>query len=136
MSQELRAAVVNVCSVRNKLDEIINIIIQNDLDILALTEIWLTSDDKDQFYVNALTLPGYNLYCYPRKDNAGHGGAAVLVRATISVRSATQYVADSFENCVIYVAIDSSLLDVCVIYRPPPNTRNKLTTKQFTTDFG
>ena len=60
----------------------------------------------------------------------------MLVRATISVRSATQYVADSFENCVIKVAIDSSLLDVCVIYCPPPNTRNKLTTKQFITDFG
>ena len=32
--------------------------------------------------------------------------------------------------------INSSLLDVCVIYRPPPNTRNKLTTKQFIADFG
>ena len=59
----------------------------------------------------------------------------MLVRATISVRSATPYVADSFENCVINVAIDSSLLDVCVIYRPPPNTRNKITTKQFIADF-
>ena len=86
-SKEFKVAAVNVCSVRNKLDRIIGLVIQHDLDILALTEIWLTSDEKDQFYINALTLPGYNLYCYPRKDDSGYGGVAVLARATIPVKS-------------------------------------------------
>ena len=74
----LKAGLVNVQSVRNKIDHIIEAIISHDLDILILTETWLTTDDKDQFYIRALNIKWYKLYAFPRGTNTGHGGVGVL----------------------------------------------------------
>ena len=83
----LRVGFVNTQSVPNKVDELTNIIIHNYLDVLALYEHWLTTRDKDRFYVNALSLPGYKFHFFSRPK--GYGGVALLLRSSIKVKSVT-----------------------------------------------
>ena len=57
----LVVGVLNAQSTQNKTDRIRAAIIEHDVDILALTETWLTSTAKDEFFVKSLTLSGYKL---------------------------------------------------------------------------
>ena len=78
----LKAGLVNVQSVRNKIGHIIGTIISHDLDVLILTETWLTTDDKDQFFIRALIIKGYKFYSFPRGNNTGHGGVDIVIRSS------------------------------------------------------
>ena len=44
---------VNAQSVRNKVDIIHDLIVGDDLDVLAITEHWLSDKDKDIVYINS-----------------------------------------------------------------------------------
>ena len=110
----------------NKVDELTNIIIHNDLDVLALCEHWLTPRDKDRFYVNALSLPGYKFHFFMRPK--GYGGVALLLRSSIKVKSTRQFASEYFENCILTLCVDSKCLDICVLYSPPVSEKNNVTT--------
>ena len=97
----LKAGLVNVQSVRNKIDQIIEAIISHDLDVLILTETWLTTDDKDQFFIGALNIKGYKFYSFPRGNNTGHGGVGIIIRSSINTKSASQCGSTNFENCIL-----------------------------------
>ena len=129
----LKVGSVNAQSVRNKVDELTNIIIHNDLDVLALCEHWLTTRDKDRFYVNALALPGYKFHFFSRPK--GHGGVALLLRSSIKVKSMRQFASEYFENCILTLCVDSNCLDICVLYSPLASEKNNVTTTQFITEF-
>ena len=92
----LKAGLVNVQSVRNKIDHIVEAIISHDLDILILTETWLTTDDKDQFFIRALNIKGYKFYSFPRGNNTGHGGVGIIIRSSINIKSASQTLRTAF----------------------------------------
>lgn len=132
----LNIGVLNTQSVRNKTDIITNIIIEQKLDILALTETWLTTDERDQFFIEALTLPGYDFHSFPRIDNSGHGGVAVLHKSNIKIKTISQYSSKNFENCVITFILDSKPVDMIVVYRPPPSAKNHLSIGGFLEEFG
>ena len=129
----LRVGSVNTQSVRNKVDELTNIIIHKDLDVLALCEHWLTTRDKDRFYVNALSLPGYKFHFFSRLK--GYGGVALLLRSSIRVKSTRQFASEYFENCILTLCVDSKCLDICVLYSPPASEKNDVTTTRFITEF-
>ena len=74
----LTVGCLNIQSVRNKTDIIRDIVINHDIDMLSLTETWLTTNDKDDFHVNGLSLAGYEL-------NHGYGGVGVLQKASIKI---------------------------------------------------
>ncbi len=60
--------------------------VEYDMDILALTETWLTSNPADEIYVYALSLPGYKLYHVPPSKTADdHDGVAVLYKTGLKV---------------------------------------------------
>jgi exonuclease III len=126
---------LNAQSVRNKTDLIRDIVLEHDIDILSLTETWLTTKDKDDVHIKGLSLPGYEFHHMPRKGNRGYGGVAVLHKANIKVIKSNVYKADSFENMQIKFNTGSRCLDLVTLYRPPPNTKNKLTTTQFFEEF-
>ena len=115
-----KAGLVNVQSVRNKIDHIIEAIISHDLDILILTETWLTTDDKDQFFIRALNIKGYKFYSFPRGNNTGHGGVGIIIRSSINIRSASQCDSTNFENCILSLDLKQQRVDLCAVYRPPP----------------
>ena len=110
---------LNVQSARNKSDVICDIVTEHDIDILTLTETWLTFQDKDDLHVKGLTLPGYEFLHVPRKGNGGYGGVGILHKANIKIINKEVYEANSFENLQIKFNTGSRCLDLVTMYRPP-----------------
>ena len=74
----LTFACLNIRSLRNKVDSICRFLKLTSIDILALTETWLTSMDTDA----ALDIDGYSFF---RKDGSGNGsGVAIYIRKAIN----------------------------------------------------
>ena len=74
---KIMLGVLNAQPARNKVDRIHDVIIEHDIDILALTETWLTPARKDEFLVKSLAISGYKLYSVTRKGNKGYGGVQI-----------------------------------------------------------
>ena len=115
----------------NKTDVIRDIVIDHDIDILSLTETWLTTRDKDDLHVKGLSLVGYEFSHIPRRGNRGYGGVGFLHKAAIKIIKSDVYKSDSFENMQIKFNTGSRCLDLVTLYRPPPNKKNKFTNTQF-----
>ena len=127
--------VLNVRSVRQKTDQINQYITQNDVDIMALTETWLTSDDRDRKWISALTPDGYKFINIPRISGKG-GGIAIIHKTNLSLKCTTdahRFV--SFEHIQCRLVTNSFVVDIVILYRPPPSKKNKLTTAMFTHEF-
>ena len=107
----------------------------HDIDVLAMTETWLTSAAKDELFIKGLKIGGYDLFSVPRKGNGGYGGVAILYKKNLSVLSKTSCKFSSFEHCEVTFNTGSKQLNVNVVYRPPPSQKNKLTNKMFFDEF-
>ena len=102
-SKELCIFLLNTQSARNKIEIIRNSIIEHDIDILAMTETWLTSAAKDELFIKGLKIGGYDLFSVPRKGNGGYGGVAILYKKNLSVLSKTSCEFSSFEQTLNHV---------------------------------
>ena len=76
---ETRFALFNVRSVRNKRLLIKDYVVDNDVDIFALTETWLHPDNRDDQVIGDLIPVGYSFYHVPRQFGNG-GGVGILVK--------------------------------------------------------
>ena len=66
---------MNVLSLGNKLDCVIDHITDNRLDIVWITETWLSNDDKNNMsVVNTCLNNSYNLHHRPRNTGRRSGG--------------------------------------------------------------
>ena len=84
----LTAALLNSQSVRNKVDLIGEAVIEHDIDILALTETWLTNTPKDEYYTKELSFSGYKLINVPCPGGGGHdGGVAIIHKDGLSAQT-------------------------------------------------
>ena len=68
-------------SCRQIVNDLSEIIIENNLDILMLTETWLY-EQGDEAYITAMTPPGYTCHSFPR--GARGGGIAFIIIACLS----------------------------------------------------
>ena len=62
---------VNACSIRNKTDVFTDQVIDANIDLMAITETWLSPGDKDTKTVKELTPVGYKFVHAPRKNRRG-----------------------------------------------------------------
>ena len=93
---------------------------------MALTEIWIRSDDNNQHVTAGLVPTGYS--CHHSDREGGHGGGIALIcRDSIKVKSRPGYQSWTFEAIEIYLTIVSGNVKLIVIYRPPSNSKNRLT---------
>ena len=134
-SKELCICLLNTQLARNKIEILRNTIIDHDIDILTMTETWLTSAAKDELFIIGLKMGGYDLFSVPRKGNGGYGGVAILYKKNLSVLSKTSCEFSSFEHCEVTFNTGSKQLNVNVVYRPPPSQKNRLTNKMFFDEF-
>ncbi|XP_072020366.1 uncharacterized protein [Amphiura filiformis] len=109
----------------------------NNLDILAITESWLTGDHRDDHAIADLTstLPDYNLHHIPRKNRAG-GGVCVCLRKSFKINMSTIKEYDSFQY--IDLAITSRCqtpLRLIVLYRPQKTECKQNTAPIFFREF-
>ena len=106
----LKACTVNVNSVTNKVTHLKNMIDEEQLDIVSISETWLTSGCSGSF----VDIPGFSL-C--RGDVAGtvrKHGAALYIRSSLSHMQITV----QLPNIAVVHLLDFDLFIVSV-YRPP-----------------
>ena len=79
----MRFATTNLRSVRQKSAALSDLISSKQIDILAMTETWLSSCDTAACLAD-ISPPGFSLFHCPRPSGRG-GGVAFLVRETFKV---------------------------------------------------
>jgi exonuclease III len=120
----IRAALVNARSLSNK-STIMNAFIDtNHLDLVAITESWLTGNDVvDNQILNDASPNGYNFFNVPRSHKRG-GGIALIFRKALQIKSIPDFhLSNAFESAVFQVSNSSQMLTIVVIYRPPNMSR-------------
>ena len=111
-------ALLNVRSIRNKGEFIADYVFEHDIDILCLTETWLTPHDDS--LVASLTPDGFTFHHLPRQGRRG-GGVGIMLKSSFRVDMVKPWRAGSFEclELVFRGRIVPSTLRLFVIYRPP-----------------
>ncbi len=109
---------INARSVRNKADEIVQYIIENDIDVCVVTETWLTPDD--QLTVREITPTGYATKCVCRENRRG-GGIAIIFRQTCCLKVLEPSVkTNAFESLEAILKTPKQVyIRLVVVYRPP-----------------
>ena len=127
--------ILNARSVRNKTTDILDHIHEHDLDIVAITETWLTNKDSDLPVTRALTPPGYNLIHHPRRSRRG-GGIAILHKESVKATSLKTFTnIHSFEAMSLKLTLFGKCVILLVVYRPPPNKKNGSSVVDFFKEF-
>ena len=108
----------NARSIVNKIDELELYIKEEDLDIIGITETWLT----EEILTSEICPEGYTLYRKDRKDlvKTRGGGVALFVKNDINITEREDINEQLFPEslwCEILSKGDKTLLGVC--YRPP-----------------
>ena len=72
---------------KNKTTHVCDLVISERLDILAITEAWLTDDYRDNHVLADIktTLPGFDLHCAPRLGRRG-GGICIIFRKEFIIK--------------------------------------------------
>jgi exonuclease III len=109
--------VINCQSIRNKADVLVDYIKDNNLDMVAMTETWLKSDDNR--IIGDLTPSGFKLIHLPRQGRRG-GGVGLLYKETISVSDKIDESTPSLEAFSVYVKTETTSFRLIVIYRLIP----------------
>lgn len=128
---------INTQSASNKADLLTDYIIEHDLDIVCLTETWLSNAEKHRKIIADLTLPGYKFQHAPRLNRTG-GGVAVIHRESVNLVTSSIHTFSSFESMCCDLIPDNTgsvSLKLIILYKPPYSRRNKITSSMFLQDF-
>jgi hypothetical protein len=135
VNNTLSLGLINARSVKNKVLEIVDHIVDERLDIVAITESWMGPEGHDLITEGNLCPPGYKLILSSRTHGRG-GGVALLVKSSIkhiSKSALTKPVSFEYVECVLKTR--GCAINLVVIYRPPPSQKNKFTVQQFLDEF-
>ena len=128
----LRFCLWNCQSVRNKTAALQDYLCEKKIDLCALTETWLLSDDDT---VRAECIPSeYKIFDQIRSRRGG-GGIALLSCAKLSVSIITTGERTSFEFVEYMVSHENNSIKVVVVYRTPYSGSHQVTVTTFLNEF-
>ena len=115
----------NSQSCRQKATDIHVLIIDNDADVLLLTETWFYPQGNEA-YIDTMTTAGYYFHSFPRSGSTG-GGIAFVTRTNLS-EFVTFRPLDytSFESVEMSLRVNDAFVSCICLYRPPKSKTNKL----------
>ena len=117
--KSLNCALINIQSVTSKTLEIRELIAEKSLDILALTETWLSNNDSSK--IAELVSDTHIFYHVPREGRGGGVGLCLSKRFThVKMIKSLNYT--SFEYIHINFSLTNKLYKIIVLYRPPPKS--------------
>lgn len=114
-----------------------DLIISHELDILGITESWLTGTFRDDPVIADFnnTLPGYDFHYVPRIGRRG-GGVCICLRKSFKVRTMDRKSFESFEYIDLAITSRSQKpLRLIVIYRPQTTKAKQRTAPIFFHEF-
>ena len=133
--QPLKFFLLNVRSIRKKTLLLRDYIVEHDIDLLAITETWLTDDSSDEFYCRDICPEGYKIEQLPR-NYADGGGVALVYRRCFKVKKDVQTIHRSFKLINIHItSACNHNLKLVVIYRAPPSLENGFTVRMSFEEF-
>ena len=111
-------ALLNVRSLKSKVDIVKDYIIEKHVDIFVLTETWM--DDSCTYESEEVTPSGYTFLRVDRQNNRG-GGVGFISKEEYKPRLLKSQQYASFEHCVVELK-HTTVLKFVVIYRPPSSS--------------
>lgn len=121
---------LNARSVNNKSTSVCDLIVSNNVDLLALTETWLGTK-TDKAVISEIKPDSYEILQVPRKDKRG-GGVALIYKDAIDIKRSKPILSYThFELLECNVTVQSIRFRLCIVYRPPPSKENKLKNSVF-----
>lgn len=105
---------INARSLLHKFIQIKNYLENNNIDIMAITETWLT----DLIINERLSINGYKLLRFDRRQGRG-GGIVIYVRTTLHCQLINIHVTKHFEQLWIEFKTQNIKTLLGAIYRPP-----------------
>ena len=117
-SQSMQCGLLNARSVNSNAGIIAQHLVSFDLDLVAVTESWLTPDSGDDV-LRGICPEGYLSLHRPRLEKRG-GGLALIYRSTIRPHILDiPFIPTVFESLVCSLSINSSAILLVLLYRPP-----------------
>ena len=111
-------ALVNARSLSKRTNVISHYIVSNNLNLLAVTEIWLTTTSGDNDLLD-LCPTGFSAVHLARSNKRG-GGVALFYRDSFSVEVVPAGLTlPSFEHLVVMLRFNSVCVRLVIVYRPP-----------------
>ena len=134
----LRFGYLNTRSCRGKTEDIVDLILEESVDILFITETWL-KESGDEVTINDLKPPNYELKSLPRKDRRG-GGIAVIYKESlnpkINFKDETTFEHTHFEIMELTIDLFKKFFHVACLYRPPYSKANRCSSPLFIEELG
>ena len=126
----------NCRSCMNKQSSINQLIVEENVDFMFLTETWIQKKKHAESITNPLKPPGYFLRSFPRKIRTG-GGIAFIVREQYkpSILEVVELSFTSFEAVQLNISLSEKHFTVLCVYRPPRSKKNKIPDSVFLNEF-
>ena len=130
---------MNCQSMCNKLDFIFDHVKEYGLDIVALTETWLSNQEpRNKFVIDQCDAKGYILHHIPRSSGRKGGGVGILLSNHIKLVTRLVHVnsnISSFESNEAVITVCSISIRLAIIYRMPPCKANGIKIATFCEEF-
>ena len=112
----LNCALVNTRSCIRKTQDIQHLLTNRNLDICALIETWIKTNDN----ITPIQLcpQGYKYLSTSRTDKQG-GGIVLLFKEGLNVKQDMKYDFTSMECTGYLISLPGQQVKLCLIYRPP-----------------
>ena len=115
-NEGLSCALINAKSVANKSSQVLDLIMENNLDIVVITETWLFSGEQAK--LNMITPECYISFSKPRDERIG-GGIAIICQNELKCETKnSSFHATSFEFLHLGITINNKYFSLYTIYSP------------------
>ena len=133
---KLNMALVDIQSLKPKLDMLIHHMQVSNMDMVFVTEAWTQDGNESEHqYIKANLNPaGYNILIQSRENQRG-GGIVVIYKSHLQVKKLIFNDYTSFKSLTIILNISTQLYLFLTIYRAPYSTRQLTTLLTFLDEF-
>ena len=123
---------LKVKSIKNEAASVSQLVIDNQIDVLAISETWLGSE-IDGPVVNKLKPPNYEFAHISRPSKRRVVGVGILYKLPLKLvmRGNTHDGLFTYEYMNYALILNGLSLKLCLIYRPPPSKKNDLSNAKF-----